>query len=351
MTSKDHKGLHCHQSNLTTRDCVQRGMSWVSARYGSSSVGIYFVSSMIPTALLDHRRDMYPYSAHAPATSSFPQTQYSSLHQERVYLLSALAAEEEQGERFNRYLESLRAKLDKQQTSDGGPSARKLKQAIKSTRHKLGKCQNRERILAANLTNIVAQMEGIKRYEMRNGRDVRDQSLQQAQMMLMSPALATFALQSPMNANLASDMQYMTISPPSTSGWYLPKGAYTPNQVGFSPWNPATPGIAPFRQQVAWHAPGTDHVQMPAGARGTEVSAATATVNDAISPFVLPNQTTPPSTAHKRAQSLPVISDTASAAASEQTKLTTGNDSTERAFGTVDATGVGNEKHEEAAEE
>lgn len=313
---------------------------------GSSLVGISLVSSMIYTALLEYITDMNQYSAYAPSTSLFPQAQYYSLYQERVYLLSTLAAEEERGEQLNRYLESLKAKIDKQQASDGGPSPRKLKQAIKSTRHKLGKCQNRERILATNLTNIVAHMEGIKRYEMRNGRDVRDQTLQQDQMMLISPALATFALQSPMNANLASDMQYMTISPPSTSGWYLPRGAYTPSQVGFSPWFPATPGMAPSRQQVTWHAPGTGHVQIQEGTYATEVIGATAIDNKANSPFVLLDRTTLTSTVPKpRAHSLPVLSDTttSSPAASEETQSTTSNDSTERPTKTVGVTSVGAE--------
>ena len=98
----------------------------------------------------------------APALST---NQYSSLHQERLYLLSALAEEEDRGERLTRAFEALNSKLRRLESADPPTSPRPLKQTIKNIRHKIGKCQQRERALAENLAQVVAHMEGLRRYQ------------------------------------------------------------------------------------------------------------------------------------------------------------------------------------------
>lgn len=146
--------------------------------------------------------------------------QYSVLHQERLYLLEALAEEETQGERLTQALMSLQAQIEACEAHDSpgnGKRLKQLRQQAKSVRNRIGACQNRERALALNVSGIVAQMEGVKRYhwinEQQNYAIQLAQAQQHAHMVLMSPARPAFALRSPANIDLAAQMQYMSLAP------------------------------------------------------------------------------------------------------------------------------------------
>ena len=171
-------------------------------------------------------------------------SQYSILHQERLYLLKALADEEERGERLTKALETLKSKLEKIDIADPHVSARKLKQAIKSIRHKLGKCQYRERALSGNLTNVVAQMEGMKRYQWRSAHQQYSHHTQYGQMMMMSPATPTFMLQSPLTSAITAQMQYMALNSPRNLNLYH-SGTYNPYPSGTMSQVPQTPILHP----------------------------------------------------------------------------------------------------------
>jgi hypothetical protein len=145
-------------------------------------------------------------------------TQYSVLHQERLYLVNALVQEESQGESLTHSLMALQAQVHQNETSDPPVNTRKLRQQIKTVRQKIGACQNRERALAANLANITARMEGVKRYNWQNAQARYAIQLQQAQqhaqnVLMMSPSRPAFALRSPANVDLAAEMQYLTLAP------------------------------------------------------------------------------------------------------------------------------------------
>ena len=144
-------------------------------------------------------------------------SQYSVLHQERMYLLQALAAEESQGEQLTQSLSALQTQIETSEAAQPPGNTRRLKQQCKHIRTRLGACQMRERALAVNIARIVAQLEGMKRYQWRNAQQdyaVQLQLAQQhAQMVLMSPSRPAFALRSPANVDLSSQMQYMSIAP------------------------------------------------------------------------------------------------------------------------------------------
>lgn len=145
-------------------------------------------------------------------------SQYSILYQERMYLLNAIAEEESQGEHFTHSLSVLQAQWHEKEGANPPLSTKKLKQQIKAVRNKISACQHRERAIAANLANVVAQMEGLKRYQSMNTQHGYAMQLQQAQqhaqMVLMSPARPNFALRSPGTVDLASQMQFMSLGQP-----------------------------------------------------------------------------------------------------------------------------------------
>lgn len=163
-----------------------------------------------------------------------PTNQYSILHQERMYLLSALAEEENQGEHLTHSLSVLQAQLAKNEAADPSVSTRRLKKQIKAVRNKIGACQHRERAIAANLANLVAQMEGMKRYQSGNIQQQYAMQIQQAQqharMVLMSPSRPNFALRSPATVDLASQMQFMSLGQPMEAPLpqHTPLDPYTP---------------------------------------------------------------------------------------------------------------------------
>ena len=172
--------------------------------------------------------NMAQYYQAAPSLPTLCTGQYSILHQERLYLLKSLADEEERGERLSNALERLKSKLDNHDDTDPQVTARKLKQAIKSVRNKISRCQHKERGLSANLENVVAQMEGLKRFQRRRAQELYSQQNQHG--LTTSPANAAFALQSPLHPAIIAQMQYMGLGQPNmfNTGGYMPQFSHDP---------------------------------------------------------------------------------------------------------------------------
>jgi hypothetical protein len=160
---------------------------------------------------------MQPLVSHQEALTS----QYSVLHQQRLYLLSALAEVEDQGERLIQSLGALETQIHGNEATEPPLSTKKLRQQVRSVRNRLTECQHQERALAANLSQLVAQMEGMKRYQWRQAQHDYQMQIQQAQqhaqMVLLSPARPGFALRSPAAMDLATQMHYMSLDQPTTS--------------------------------------------------------------------------------------------------------------------------------------
>ncbi len=177
-------------------------------------------------------------------------SQYSTLHQGRLYLLQALAEEEERGGRLTKTLDTLRAKLEYHDPAESQVSARKLKTAIKSVRYKVGRCQYRARALSANLANIVDQMEGAKQYQWQIAHQHYPHQTQYGQMMVMYPAAPDFALQSPLHAALTTQTQYIALTSPPK---YLPPGTHNLYPYGASSQRPQIPVLHPAELGYQFH--------------------------------------------------------------------------------------------------
>jgi hypothetical protein len=160
---------------------------------------------------------MQPVVSHQEALTS----QYSVFHQQRLYLLNALAEVENQGERLTQSLGALETQIIEHEATEPPLSTKKIRQQVRSVRNRLTDCQHQERALAANLSQLVAQMEGIKRYQWRQAQHDYQMQIQQAQqhaqMVLLSPARPGFALRSPAAMDLATQMHYMSLNQPTTS--------------------------------------------------------------------------------------------------------------------------------------
>lgn len=190
---------------------------------------------------------MNPYFGQGMMPHEALTSQYSTLHQERMYLLNALAEEENQGERLTETLSVLQAQIQELEASDPPSNTKKLRQQAKVVRNKVGTCQYRERALAANLANVVAQMEGVKRYQWRNAQQEYAMQIEQAQhhahLVLMSPARPQFALRSPGPGNLASQMQLMSLNQSADTS-VLQRSSLNPYSMAFNPsWSASPPGV------------------------------------------------------------------------------------------------------------
>lgn len=165
------------------------------------------------------------YAQQSMAPQDAITSQYSVLHQERLYLLNVLTDEENQGERLTQSLVALQAQITQNEAAEPPLNTKRLRQQVKIIRHKLVACQQREHALAANLANVAAQLEGMKRYQWRSAQHEYTMQIQQAQqhaqLVLMSPSRPNFALRSPANVDIAAQMQYMSLNPPTVPSYDL----------------------------------------------------------------------------------------------------------------------------------
>jgi hypothetical protein len=141
--------------------------------------------------------------------------QYFVLYQERLGLLKTLAEEGDRRERFIKALAKLESQLAEVERGESDLSARRVKVAAKSVRHKIGNCYSREQALSSSLAYVAAQMEDLKRYQWRATMHQHQQQFQNVQMgLLMSPAAANFSLQSPLSNNVIAKMPYLAMDSP-----------------------------------------------------------------------------------------------------------------------------------------
>jgi hypothetical protein len=278
-------------------------------------------------------------------------SQYSILHQERVYLLNALAAEENQGERLTHHLSNLQASLNAMAADESCPEAMKLRQHIKAVRNKIGACQHRERGLAASLANVVAQMEGMKRYQWRNAQHEYTMQIQQAQhharMVPMSPARPQFALRSPGFMDLTSQMQYMSFGQPQADALLfssrriasqvaVPYPGYTfPDQL-YANASPVLRDLSAFSGLYEDNQCSFDEPMSP------------MTISPIISPSVRKWGSLPADGRRQRAVSLLAPAQSASGSAKSPTKLR--NDGAMRSLSLLDGTSAAMKMERMAAE-
>jgi hypothetical protein len=207
---------------------------------------------------------------------------YSVLHQERLYLLQALAAEEERGKRLTQALKRIKSKLEKSDCADPPVSPRRLKQSIKSIRNKISNNQFRERTLAVSLANVAARIEGMKRYQWGNS-----QQSHQVQRLMMAPAVADFTLQSSLAGDVTTQIQYLAMTSPTQPQLYLPPGSVNSYLVGSQSQVPQCPVSFPSTScatSMGFNLPTNPQVNL-VGVEQSEPESSFAQSVDAISPF------------------------------------------------------------------
>lgn len=181
--------------------------------------------------------------------------QYSILHQDRLFLLNALANEEERGERLAYALVGLKSKLENfgerkaeneiVNSSEPQITARKLKLSIKTVKHKIGRCQHRERALSADLAIVIARMEGLDRYRWRCAQQVYNLQSQYDQLVMMSPLTPEYTVQSPLIAGVTAQMQYMGFDSSIQSDFHHAMSPENVYQAATAAHMPQTPAILP----------------------------------------------------------------------------------------------------------
>lgn len=154
----------------------------------------------------------YSWGSPAPVIPFIVDHCYSSLHQERSYLLSALAAEESRYEYLSRTLENTRAKLQiVEAQEDSAAVTKKLRKGVTAITRKLKRSRKCERAMANNLAAVTAHMHMLEQHHWRKAQ------LEYSQMMQLTPI-----------AGMALGLQGMTLEPslcPSYDYPFMPQSS------------------------------------------------------------------------------------------------------------------------------
>src|SRR5271170_6068753 len=102
-----------------------------------------------------------------PTTFSIMGSQ-SSLHQERAYLLSALAAGESRGEQLTFSLDAARQKLAAADHAEGAvDEVKKLKKVVTGLARKLKRSQKSRNAMINNLAAVTSRMKMLEQHQWR----------------------------------------------------------------------------------------------------------------------------------------------------------------------------------------
>jgi len=153
----------------------------------------------------------------APTTFSVMGSQ-SSLHQERAYLLSALAAEESRGEQLTFSLDAARQKLAAGDHEEGAiDEMKKLKKAVTGLARKLKRSQKSRNAMINNLAAVTSRMKMLEQHQWRKAQFEYSRRTQ----------LPSFD-------DMTMNMQNLTLVSPITPGYQY---------QAQSPISPQTPGL------------------------------------------------------------------------------------------------------------
>jgi hypothetical protein len=167
-----------------------------------------------------------------PPSFHSPMHTHSSLHQERLYLLSALANEESRGEQLTQSLSRTNAKL-KAVTESSEPdsdAAKNLKKAALALHRKLRRSQKSQKAMIANLASVMERVQSLERSQWRRAH------AQYSQQSLLPNVDA-----------LTMNMQNMELVSPVTPSYvYTSQTPISPYTPSFNPYVlPSTPVIRP----------------------------------------------------------------------------------------------------------
>ena len=156
----------------------------------------------------------------APTTFSVIGSQ-SSLHQERAYLLSALAAEESRGEQLTFSLDAARRRLAAAGHAEGSvDEVKELKKAVASIARKLKRSLKCREAMINNLVAVTSRMKMLQQHQWRRAQFEYSQQTQLPSFIDMTTNLQNPTLAAP----TTSGYQYQTQSPiiPQTPGMVHP---------------------------------------------------------------------------------------------------------------------------------
>lgn len=123
---------------------------------------------------------------------------YSPLHQERTYLLSALAKEESRAEHLCRCLETITTKLKTAEGhEDSTDTVKNLRMSAAAITRKLKKCHESERAMANNLATLTTLMQMLGQHQWRKAQFEYSKRMQQTLTDGMTLGLQDMSLVSP----------------------------------------------------------------------------------------------------------------------------------------------------------
>jgi hypothetical protein len=190
----------------------------------------------------------YSWGWPAPTVPFVADHRYSALHQERSYLLSALATEESCAEHFIRALQTTKAKLKiAESDQDSAEVVRNLRKAAAAITRKLKKCHKGERAMANNLAAVAWRMQMLEQHQWRKAQFEYSQRMQQTPMY-----------------GVVLGLQEMTLASPMSPAYGYPCTPYPARLYAMSspsgrlPSMPATPLLQPQQMvsmEDAWNTP------------------------------------------------------------------------------------------------
>lgn len=145
----------------------------------------------------------------------------SSLHQERAYLLSALAAEESREEQLTFSLDATRKKLAAAEYEEDSPDAVKsLKKTVTGLARELKRSKKNQKAMISNLAAVTSRMQMLEQHQWRRAQFEYNQRCQFHFLNDMNMNMQNLTLVSP----ITPSHQYQSQSPisPQTPGFAYP---------------------------------------------------------------------------------------------------------------------------------
>lgn len=146
---------------------------------------------------------------------------HCSLHQERAYLLSALAAEESREEQLTFSLEAAKKKLAAAGQTEGSTEVVKsLKKAVTGLARKLKRSQRNKKAMISNLAAVASRMQMLEQHQWRRAQFAYSQRSQVPSLNDINVNMQNLTLVSP----ITPTYQYQAQSPvsPQTPGFAHP---------------------------------------------------------------------------------------------------------------------------------
>ena len=186
----------------------------------------------------------------APTTYSVMGGQ-SSLHQERAYLLSALAAEESRGEQVTFSLDAARKRLAVAEHTEGSADdVKSLKKTVTGLARKLKRSQKSQKAMINNLAAVTSRMQMLEQHQWRRAQFEYSRRSQLPHLNDINMNMQNLTLVSPMTPSY----QYQAQSPisPQTPGFAHPVPLTPMPHIQWAPsygdgW--ASPLYTPFYSQ------------------------------------------------------------------------------------------------------